>query len=151
MEQGAVIEDKEMIEMTFTPDDRVATVRRFIDEVWNGGRSDAIEAYMAPDYVDRAYTPASAEGHRAMVETLKSVMPDGRWSIDAIGEKDGIVMVELTLTGTHLGPFRALAATGNDIRVRGYRSFVFAGDRIVEHRALLDTHALLQQMQPRPA
>ena len=137
--------------MTMTTETRIETVRRFIDEVWNGGESAAVSAYVGEAYVDQAYAPPNAEGRRAMVETLKSVMPDARWTIDAIGERDGTVLVELSLRGTHRGAFKGVASSGNDIHVRGYRTFVFEGDRIVEHRALLDTHRLLQQMQPRAA
>ena len=122
------------------------TVRRFIDEVWNHGRGEAIASFTAPGYVDKAYSPPNADGHRAMVETLKSIIPDFHWTIDGLVAAGDLVMVELTLRGTHLGSFRGIEARGNPIEVRSYRTFRFDGDLIVEHRALLDTDRLLKQM-----
>jgi predicted ester cyclase len=121
-------------------------VRRFIDEVWNQGRSEAIASFTAPGYIDKAYNPPNVDGHRAMVDTLKSIIPDVHWTIDALVAQNDLVMAELTMRGTHLGSFRGIEARGNPIEVRSYRTFRFDGDRIVEHRALLDTDRLLKQM-----
>jgi predicted ester cyclase len=121
-------------------------VRRFIDEVWNQSRSEAIASFIAPGYVDRAYNPPNADGHRAMVDTLKSIIPDAHWTIDGLVAQDNLVMAELTMRGTHLGSFRGIEPRGNAIEVRSYRTFRFEGDRLVEHRALLDTDRLLKQM-----
>jgi predicted ester cyclase len=59
-------------------------------------------------------------------------------------------MVRLRLTGTHNGTFRTKDATGNKIDVRAVRWFRMVDGKIAEHWALLDTLALLRQIEMLP-
>jgi steroid delta-isomerase-like uncharacterized protein len=129
-----------------TTETRAETVRRFIEDVWNRGSIDQIGTFVTTTYEDKAYEPPNAQGHVGMVEKLKAVMPDARWTIESIVAQDDKVVVELTLSGTHQQAFRAVQAKGNRIQVRCYRTFVFQDALIAEHRALLDTDTLLKQM-----
>ena len=124
-----------------------ALVAAFIETVWNAGAIDRFTDFAAPDYEERAYTPASAEGHCNMVGVLKRVMPDARWSIESMAADGERVICELVLTGTHLGAFKGCEPHGNTIRVRAFRNFRVAKGRIVAHSALLDTTELIRQMQ----
>lgn len=136
--------------MNATSADRAAIVRDFIDRVWNGGDSAAIDRFVDADFVDRAYDPPNAEGHARMVEMLKQVVPDAAWTIDRLAAQDQTVLCELTLTGTHRGAFSGHKPKGNVVRVRAYRTFVFDAGKIIEHAALLDTSTLLKQMAGAP-
>ena len=121
-------------------------VRRFVDEVWNRGKSEAIASFTAPEFIDRAYDPRNSEGHRNAVEALKSIIPDALWTIDSLAAAGNVVIAELTMRGTHRAMFRGVAPQGNAVEVRCYRTFVFSGELLVEHSALLDTDRLLKQM-----
>lgn len=121
-------------------------VRQFIEEVWNRGASESIDSFLDAGFLDRAYKPGNAQGHRAMVEILKSTVANAAWSIERIVANDDTVICEMMLTGTHSGAFAGIQPIGNPISVRAYRSFALAGGKIVEHSALLDTHMLLMQM-----
>ncbi|WDR05349.1 ester cyclase [Devosia rhodophyticola] len=132
--------------MSVRKNSQVEIATRFIDIVWNGSDATKIDDFISTDFVDHAYDPRDADGHKAMVTKLGSVLPDARWTIDRVVGMDDQVMVELTLTGTHQGVFAGIAPHGNAIKVRGYRTFVFSDDKICAHHALLDTHTLMQQM-----
>lgn len=121
--------------------------QNLIEQVWNRGDSAFLDTMIAPDYVDTAYAPPNAEGHKAMVERLKSVIPDARWSVISIVADDTSVVFELRLNGTHRGEFRGIAPAGNAIDIVGYRHFTFRNGKLVRHAALLDTAGLLRQMK----
>jgi len=127
-------------------DQNAETVRRLVDEVWNAGDPARLDAFLAPDFEDEAYSPPNAQGHKAMVATLRDVIPDARWTIERLTAGGDAVVCELRLTGTHQGAFRGIAPQGFPIDVRAYRTFLFVNGRIRRHAALLDTAGLLRQM-----
>jgi predicted SnoaL-like aldol condensation-catalyzing enzyme len=43
-----------------------ALVRRFIEEVFNGGNLDAIDELMAPDYLDHTVPPGKDAGREGL-------------------------------------------------------------------------------------
>lgn len=124
-----------------------ALVAAFIETVWNGGAVDLFGDFVAPDYEERAYTPANAEGHCNMVGVLKRVMPDAEWTIESIVADSKGVICEMMLTGTHQGAFKGIEPRGNAIRVRAFRNFRMRDGKIAGHSALLDTAELTRQMQ----
>jgi len=130
-----------------SPTSNQQIVRGFIEDVWNRGLTERIADFVSAGFVDRAYNPPDAEGHRSMVETLKATIADAVWTVDRMVADDTAVICEMRLTGTHTGAFRGIPASGNPISVRAYRSFVLSDGEIVEHAALLDTQSLLAQMK----
>ncbi len=56
-------------------------------------------------------------------------------------------VIELTLTGTHDGPYRGIAATGKALELRICAHFAFDGDcRIVRETAYYDSLTFMRQM-----
>ena len=58
------------------------------------------------------------------------------------------MIVEFTLLGTHLGPFRGLPATGKAFSCRTLAIFVFepGGDGIICERVYFDSATILRQL-----
>ena len=54
--------------------------------------------------------------------------------------------MELELTGTHLGSFRGLPATGRSFSCRMAAIFEFDGDRLVNERVYFDQATILRQL-----
>ena len=86
-----------------------------------------------------------AEVRRYFAET-RAAFPDQRNELIALHHADDAVIAEFYLLGTHLGPLRALPATGRAFRCRMTAFFIFAGDRIVCERVYFDQLSLLRQL-----
>src|SRR3712207_956335 len=72
--------------------------------------------------------------------------PDQRNELVALHHADDAVIVEFDLLGTHLGPLRALPATGRAFRCRMCAHFVFDGDRLVCERTYFDQLTIMRQL-----
>lgn len=129
-----------------TPASSAMLVRQFMDEVWNAASPDAVPKFLDAGYVDHAYRPPNAKGLVAMLRLFNNAFADARHHIEEITAEAGQVTIRTLVEARHVGSFRGIAATGNVIRVRQYRSFGVRNGRIVAHDALFDTAALLTQI-----
>src|SRR5687767_12638869 len=119
-------------------------IRAFIDEVWNKLAADQAEQYLSADYRDHAYTPGNSQGLANAIRELGQALPDQHSTIEDLVASGDRVAVRATLRGTHNGPFRGYAATGNRVEVKINRWYRVADCRIAEHWALFDTASLLR-------
>lgn len=133
-----------------TAEENAETVRGFIEAFWNRREADACDRFLAPDYLDHAYVPGSIEGLRATGQALVAAFPDAHSTIESVIAEGDRVVTRLMLRGTHRGPFRGTAASGNPVEVTVYREYRLANGKIAEHRGLLDMATLLRQIGTAP-
>jgi steroid delta-isomerase-like uncharacterized protein len=136
---------------TTTEQANTEIVRAFIEAFWNGRRVDDADRFLAPGYVDYAYTPGTTAGLKQTAGELAAAIPDHHHAVEAMVAEGDKVVARLVLRGTHGGPFRGTPPTGNPVEVRVYREYRVTDGKIAEHWALLDTAALLRQIGARPA
>ena len=87
-------------------------VREFVDVIWNRRQVDAINDYLAEDYLDHAYQPGNVQGLLAMLNELGAAFPDARQDIETITAQDDMVVCRMHLQATHTGAFRTSPAAG---------------------------------------
>jgi steroid delta-isomerase-like uncharacterized protein len=94
--------------------------RRFFQEIWNEGREEAIDHFIAesaagndPDF------GAGREAFRAQWRQWRAAFPDLHFAIEDIVAEGDKVVTRWTLTGTHQGEFMGIPATGRSISVTG--------------------------------
>lgn len=115
-----------------TPEENVASVRRGIEEVWNGSW-EAAAKYYHPDI--RVSAPPQTgrldlNGFRELHAMLHAAFPDFHIALDRVfGEGDRVV-ARWMARGTHGGPFMGIPATGRRFEVM--ESAIF---RLDERRA----------------
>ena len=91
--------------------DNGAIVRRFFEEVWNGGDLSAIE-----DLVDDHFTnfgnrlPGAHAAMRHIVTAWRTAFPDLRYEIQEEIVHGDKVVLRVMLRGTHLGEFPPASA-----------------------------------------
>jgi predicted ester cyclase len=90
-----------------------ATVRRYIEEVWNGGNLDAFDELVVE--AERGAVATSSHGNSAgqmkkLLEFYRSAFPDLQVCIEQLLAEGDAVMVRWTLRGTHRGVFRGIPA-----------------------------------------
>ncbi len=122
-----------------------ALVRRFFDEIVNGGNVAVADEIFAPTF------PGGLEPIKATASMWRTAFPDLQISVEdmiAVGDK---VVGRLTIRGTHQGELRSqllgtIAPIGRQAAWTGIDIFRIAGGRIAERWNERDLVGLLQQL-----
>jgi predicted SnoaL-like aldol condensation-catalyzing enzyme len=98
-------------------------VRRFVEEVINGGDLDAADRLIAPDHVNHDPTapevPPGPGSIKRLIGMYRSAFPDIRLEAgEMIGEGDTVAH-RWTFTGTHRGEMMGVEPTGRRGEVAG--------------------------------
>ena len=126
-----------------------ALVRRFYEEVWAKGNLDVADELFADDYVRhdfRAGNPSGPEGQKQIAAAFRSAFPDLTWEIDFILADGDFVAGRWTATGTHLGPWAGIDATGRPMRFSAINVFRFENGKVVELWNHRDDLGLMEQL-----
>jgi steroid delta-isomerase-like uncharacterized protein len=83
---------------------------------------------------------------KSFLEETFAAFPDMQLATHALHHTDAGVIVEAELTGTHLGAWRGLPATGRRVAYRMCNVFVFEDDRLVCERLYFDMTGILRQL-----
>ena len=95
-----------------------ALFRRFMDEVMSKRNVDAIDDFMAADYVEHHTWPGvepGTAGMKQMMGMFFSAFPDLTTTVEQlVAEGDKVVGV-MTTTGTHRGEFMGIPPSGKKV------------------------------------
>lgn len=137
---------------------RKEIVRSYYDRVWSNGDLAAIDALMAPDYVNRdPATPApngemhGRAGMKALVSALRGAIPDMRMTIDEQIAEGDVVVSRWHATGTFLGELNGLPPTGRAGGTTGITITTFRDGEIVADHAIWDTLGFLRSVGALPS
>jgi predicted ester cyclase len=134
-----------------------ATVRRLIEEVQNGHDLARIDAFFTPNFINHLEAPDRSSEHNAVerakiaLRELFAAFPDLHVTIhDQVAEGDKVVTHKL-FQGTHQGTFMGVAPTGRQIAFTVIDILRLEHGKVVEHWAIQDRLALMQQLGMLPA
>ena len=126
-----------------------ALVRRWFEEVWNNGSSDAIDELFAPDGIayglgqDIIRSPSEFKPFHAK---FREAFPDLRVELeDMIAEGDQVAF-RFTATCTHSGNSLGFAATNRPARFIGLGTARIRNGQIVEGWNVFDQLGMLTQL-----
>ncbi|WZO99552.1 ester cyclase [Isosphaeraceae bacterium EP7] len=134
--------------------DNAAIVRQFVDEVLNQGDFDGLGRFMREDVVQHVPFPGRDPGLSGFQEMLRSArvaFPDLQWSVEEQMVDGDRVLTRFVWTGTQLGPFLGVPATGRKVTVSGMALDRLNDGKITETRFLMDTFGLMTQLGALPA
>ena len=136
-------------------EDNKATVRRFIEEVFNKKNLAAIDELIAPNHIDHAAgaagSPAGPEGSRQLIGMMLTAFPDLHYTVeDMIAEGDKVAF-RMTMRGTQLGAFGSIPPTGKHVEVLTIDIVRFENGKIAEEWGIDDMLGMLQQLGLVPA
>ncbi len=131
-------------------------VRRIVDECWNPHDVPAFARFYAPEVVNHdPVAPAvmDLQGLGMYATMLFAAFPDFHVEIDQMVAEGDMVSKSWTVTGTQLGEFQGIPATGKAIRFTGITLYRIAGEKVVENWWSYDMLGLMQQLGaiPMPA
>lgn len=124
-------------------------IRRYFEELFNGGKLDLIDELLHPLYVNHSPSPgvpAGREGLRVIVPALRAAFPDLHYAIEDLVVGADTVATRTVLRGTHRGDFFGLPATGRGFSVQQMTFERFEAGRIIAHHRVTDEAALMRQL-----
>ena len=125
-------------------------VREFVEKVYNEGKLDLIEKYVAEDFVDSSPgAPADAKGPafvRKQAEGTFAIFPNLKFNDeDVIAEGDRVV-IRWSSTSTFSGKMGEIAGDGRPVRVDGISIMRMKDGKIAESWDIVDRIGMLTQM-----
>ncbi len=128
--------------------DNERQVRRFIDEVFNGGNVRLLRELVSPDHVSHLpsgdhYGP---DGVRIGVEELRRGFSDLHLAIDELFSAGDRVIWRFTATGTHDGTYLGFCPTGKHVCVEGLTIDRLEQGLMIERWVQFDSAGLLTQI-----
>jgi len=124
-------------------------VKRFYDEVLNGGQLNVLDELLTPNAIYRNPAlgiPTSVEGAKQRLAGLRRAFPDLRYTVENIIADGDRVVVQFVLEGTQQGEFLGIAPTGKTVRTLGMTSYRFIDGQITEILVLADFVTVLRQL-----
>jgi steroid delta-isomerase-like uncharacterized protein len=135
--------------MTATPRTNVELVRAGID-AFNAGDLDACVQGIAPDLViNLAELPEPLRGRdtwRQGAELMRRAFPDLTLQVEDVVAAGDRVALRLVISGTHLGEFQGMPATGRPVRYVSHEFYRLADGLIAEEWICSDTATLVRQL-----
>lgn len=130
-----------------------ALMRRWIDEVLNGGDLEAMDRFLSPDLVNHSVRQGTgASGLKDITFLIHAAFPDVRFTAEEMIAEAGKVVVRYTVRGTHQNlAILDVAPTGKPVTWTGIAIYRIADGKIVETWGDWDDLGLFQQLGMVPA
>ena len=131
-----------------------AVVRRYFDDVINGGNPASAAELFAPDYTlyFAANPPIGLADLEGFATAFRGAFPDFRDEIAEIIAEDDRVAARGVSRGTHGGDFMGVPASGKEVAVNWISLFRMTPEgQIQEARVAFDQLSLMQQIGAIPA
>lgn len=138
--------------MAETP--RKTRLRHFIRDIWDEGRSDLVDDYIAASYYIE-HDPGDPwhgqtldrEGYRQRLIQSRSAFPDQTFAIQHLVEDGDAVVMTWQWQATHLGAVGEFLPTGRTITMSGATVYLFdAQDQLQGHWQITDRLGVFVQL-----
>ena len=124
-------------------------VRRMHAEVWSNGNLDVVGELVTEDFVCHfAVGPEwrGPSGLKDRVSELRSAFPDWNERIEDIIAEGDRVVTRFTSTGTNLGEFQGVAASGRKVKIAELAVFRLVNGKIAEQWLIPDQIEMRRQI-----
>jgi steroid delta-isomerase-like uncharacterized protein len=130
-----------------TNDENKALVRRFITEVFEQGRPEAVDELCADDFIGHTWGNADKEGLKAAMARVAQGHADAHFTIeDEIAEGERVA-VRVTASARQVGEFMGIPPTGRSYEVGEIHIFRIVDGKVAEHWHQFDRTTLMGQLQ----
>jgi steroid delta-isomerase-like uncharacterized protein len=128
-------------------------VRQLID-AWNSYDTSRVATLYDPEYrghdVAQAQPQQGIEGLQSTLAAYWQAFPDLRFIAEHVIADGNQLAIFWRATGTHLGPFLNIPATGHRIEVQGAGHHILRDGRIMQSLYIWDTAGLLRALKLLP-
>jgi steroid delta-isomerase-like uncharacterized protein len=127
-----------------------ALVRKFFEEAWGKGNLGAVAEFMATDYVAHhlpSGLPPGAAGLKQLIAAYRRAFPDLKSNLNDIFGQGDRVAFRWSVSGTHLGDWFGVSATGDHVATTGITIFRIDGEKVVEGWTSIDLNPSQEEWQ----
>ena len=129
--------------------DRTASIRRLYDLI-NAGDIDGFGECLADDFVEHEESPGlepTKDGVKQFFRMYRTAFPDLRMEPQDVLVSGDKAVARVRATGTNLGEFMGMPATGKRVEVQLIDIIRFGDDGLArEHWGVVDALAMMQQL-----
>jgi steroid delta-isomerase-like uncharacterized protein len=134
---------------TTSPEQNVASARRFVDEVLNHGTFSSLDGLLGDDFTFDLPTMPRLEGKEALrgyVSLLRQAFTGLTFAVTHEAAGENKVALRWRMTGTHTGEFNGVPPSGRAVDEFGIDFFEFWGGRIKAIHVVANQLGLSNQM-----
>ena len=135
-----------------TPEQNKATMRRFIEEVWNQGQLEVADEIFHPQATSPSarQLPRGGGGVKLIAQMFRSAFPDYHMTIDFMVAEGNWVCAHFTQSGTQQGELMGLPASGKRAKWTELGILRFEGGVVVESWYQANMLSLMSQLGVQP-
>jgi predicted ester cyclase len=126
-----------------------ALVNLMIEQIQNRKNIGLVDELFSEDFLNHTLLPGIASdrnGMRALFSMFHTAFPDGVVTVEDQISSDDKVWTRKFFSGTHTGPFRSIAPTGNRVTYTVVDILGIRCGKMVDHWSLIDRLPFLQQL-----
>ena len=110
-----------------------ALARRFIKEIFEQGRREAVDELCADDFIGHTWGNADRDGLRAAMDRVSKGLADAHFEIEEMIAEGDQVAVRLTASARQVGEFMGMPASGLTYEIGEIHIFRFRDGKVTEH------------------
>jgi steroid delta-isomerase-like uncharacterized protein len=131
-----------------TTEQNKAIVRRFVDEIFVGGRKETVDELLADDFVAHTWpsTGHPKDDLKAAIDRTTGALADPAFTIDDLIAEGDRVAARLTTAATQVGPFMGMPPSGKRYSIEEIHVFRLRDGKVVEHWHQFDQMGLMKQL-----
>jgi steroid delta-isomerase-like uncharacterized protein len=125
-----------------------AIARRVYEEVLNRRNVDALDELAALDYLEHDPLPGQGTGLDGLKDRVRMIVEafDPHFTIEDIVAEGDRVVVRWTNSGTSVGEFAGMPATGGSFSIQGIDIYRVEKGKLAEHWHVIDLLGQMQQL-----
>jgi len=127
-----------------------AVVMRAWEEVFNQGNLDVIDEVFDESYIERTPYSVIEQGGKERIkqafEWMRSVFGDLHFEVEQMVAEGDFVVSRAMATGTHIGEFMGVPATGKSVRFAVVVVSQLSNGKTIEDWSIVDSYAILRQI-----
>ena len=123
-------------------------LRRYYEDVLNDRRINLLDELAVPEYEEHDPLPGQRTGLDGLKDRVNMFLTglSPHFTIEDVIAEDQKVVVRWTNSGTHVGEFFGIPATGKSFQITGIDIHRLEGGKMAEHWHVVDVFAMLQQL-----
>ena len=125
--------------------------QEFVDQVINNGNLDAVDEFIAEDFVEHDPAPgmeaiSGRDAMKQMMSMFRAACPDLVSTTDFLVAEGDLVVGRHTTRGTQTGELMGIPATGKSFEISEIHIVRIVDGKALEHWGVEDTMSMMQQL-----
>ena len=127
-----------------------ALVRRFIFEVFEQGRLEAVDELCAEDFIGHTWGEIDRDGLRGAMKRVTQALADVHFTVEDEIAEDDRVAVRVTASAKQVGEIAGQRGTGRRYTIGEIHIFRVRDGKVIEHWHQYDQLGRMKQLNPEP-